>query len=94
MPDGQNGVYRTTDIGVAAALSASGMPFKGIELEVTSPRYPRGRVIFQFEDAEKAKEKVQSFYGRKLQVDAHTLLSTLRDFRALIFNKEQIGGGQ
>jgi hypothetical protein len=93
MSDVQNGTFQTTDIGIAAALAASGIPFKGAALEAASPRYQRGRVLFQFSDGEKAKERLQDFYGRRLQVDAQTLLSTLRDFRALIFNKEQIGGG-
>ena len=93
MPDVQNGTFQTTDIGIAAALSAAGIDFKGVSLEASSSRYPKGRVIFQFNDAEKAKAKLQDFYGRRLQVDAQTFLSTLRDYRALIFNKEQIGGG-
>jgi hypothetical protein len=93
MAEATNGSYETTDLGIAAALASGGVPFKGIGLEAASGRYPRGRVIFQFDQPELARTKLQDYYGRRLQVDAQTLLSTLRDFRALIFNKEQLGGG-
>jgi hypothetical protein len=87
MPPG----YETTDLGIAAALQVAGVQLQGIRREAASVRYRQGRAIFVFNEPDKANSAVQEYYRGALKVDAKGLISTLQEFRRLIFNKEILG---
>jgi hypothetical protein len=86
-------VYRTTDIGVAAALRTAGQRIKDIVIEDPSDRYTRGRAVFEFEDFDATKKLANDYYCDRLEVNARTILSNFLEYRSLIFSKENIRGG-
>jgi hypothetical protein len=86
-------VYRTTDIGLAAALRTAGQQIHEIAIEDPSERYARGRAVFEFEEFDKTKKMASDYYCDRLEVNARTVLSNFLEYRSLIFSKENIRGG-
>ncbi len=93
MSDDAAQVYRTTDIGVAAALRTAGQRVHDIVIEDPSDRYSRGRAVFEFEDFEASKRMATDYYCDRLDVNAREVLSNFLEYRSLIFSKENIRGG-
>ena len=72
--------YKTTDIGLASALIATGE-----ELIETQKDYNNPRVFFVFDS--RVEDKSEDYYASRLQVDASTLVKEMRNLKSIIFNQ-------
>lgn len=70
-----NRQYSTSDLGIAATLSACGFAVIGINR--TNPR----RIEFLFRDSSKLQKAVESYWADELKVSASLLLGHIRQLK-------------
>lgn len=77
-----------SDTHLAAFLIASGH-------RLAEPaRYQDGRITFKFQRSPEVEKVCSDFYDRNAQVDALSVLETLRTLRAMITELKREGGGR
>lgn len=72
-------MYKTSDLGMAAALQEIGHQL--IELDKTNPR----RVVFIFNDSEELKQAISDWNSDKLQVNPRRYMDTLKHLKTRVY---------
>lgn len=72
--------YETTDLGLAASLTASGFAVSNIDK--SNPR----RVIFVFENTGNLQEVIEQYWSNRLLLPASALLEQIRQLKTRIYS--------
>ncbi len=75
-----NNYYETSDLGLAASLTASG--FAVIDVDKSNPR----RVVFLFNDEPELQKVADKFWSNRLLLSASTLLEHIRQLKSRIYS--------